>query len=156
MLSQGLFFSFLASSLATSQLGAGAQQCPLHTRAEAQPAPARHRSILHYPCRDHQWCGDREEHRGQARGDTWQGRHRPGHPSKTNTRFYPCQDQCCRLDTQGWGTSFCPGDHKGPACSSASPSRAPDLWQPTGTCASQELCNHYKTNRATDSSMWGS
>lgn len=156
MLSQGLFFSFLASSLATSQLGAGAQQCPLHTRAEAQPAPARHRSILHYPCRDHQWCGDREEHRGQARGDTWQGRHRPGHPSKTNTRFYPCQDQCCRLDTQGWGTSFCPGDHKGPACGSASPSRAPDLWQPTGTCASQELCNHYKTNRATDRSMWAS
>lgn len=51
MLSQGLFFSFLASSLATSQLGAGAQQCPLHTRAEAQPALARHRSILHYPAR---------------------------------------------------------------------------------------------------------
>lgn len=95
----------LSSALCTPELR--------HSRAQ-HIIPA-----LCYPCRAQKGA------RAQARGDTRQVRHRPGHPSKTSSRFYPCQDQCCRLGTQGWCPSFCPGDREKTCTWLCSISRAP-------------------------------
>lgn len=114
----GLFFlpSFLVVGVSSGcRLPAGsarpAQQCPLRAHGETQPVPSTRPhpapactqspepKCLHPPLQYLRERRQQHRHPARTRGDTWQGRHKPGPLNKANTgnRFYPCQ-----LSTAGW------------------------------------------------------